>query len=56
MKAIVDLFSTDYGMMSLGVILFVIFMSIWFSRFFKRKMDEAEQDQKQQPARQRSIS
>lgn len=41
MKAIVDLFSTDYGLMSIAVILFVIFMSVWFSRFFKRKMNES---------------
>lgn len=41
MKAIVDLFSTDYGLMSIAVILFVIVMSIWFSRFFKRKMNES---------------
>ena len=40
MKAIVDLFSTDYGLMSIAVILFVIFMSVWFSRFFKRKIAE----------------
>ena len=40
MKAIVDLFSTDYGLFSVAVIAFTIFMGIWFSRFFKRKMDE----------------
>jgi heme/copper-type cytochrome/quinol oxidase subunit 2 len=56
MKAIVDLFSTDYGLMSIAVILFVIFMSIWFSRFFKRKMDEAAQEQKRLAAQQRSRS
>ena len=51
MKAIVDLFSTDYGLMSIAVILFVIFMSIWFSRFFKRKMDESVQEQQRAPGR-----
>ena len=40
MKAIVDLFSTDYGLFSVAVIAFTIFMGFWFSRFFKRKMDE----------------
>lgn len=40
MKAMVDLFSTDYGLSSLAVIVFVIGMGFWFSAFFKRKMDE----------------
>ena len=40
MKAIVDLFSTDYGLFSIAVIAFTIFMGFWFSRFFKRKMAE----------------
>lgn len=40
MKAIVDLFSTDYGLFSVGVIAFTVFMGVWFSRFFKRKMAE----------------
>lgn len=39
-KAIVDLFSTDYGLFSVAVIAFTIFMGFWFSRYFKRKMDE----------------
>lgn len=54
MKAIVDLFSTDYGLMSIAVILFVIFMSIWFSRFFKRKMDESVREQQRLQANQRT--
>lgn len=37
MKAIVDLFSTDYGLMSLGVIAFVVVMGVWFHRFFKKR-------------------
>ncbi|EGK73436.1 hypothetical protein METUNv1_00063 [Methyloversatilis universalis FAM5] len=40
MKAWSDLLTTDYGLMSLVVIAIVIFMSVWFSRFFKRHMDE----------------
>ena len=42
MKAIVDLFSTDYGLMSLGVIVFVIAMAGWYWRFFSRKMNESQ--------------
>lgn len=41
MKAIVDLFSTDYGLFSIAVILFTIGMAVWFYRFFARKMDES---------------
>jgi flagellar biogenesis protein FliO len=44
MKAIVDLFSTDYGLLSLGVLLFIIFMAWWFMRFFSRKMAESEKN------------
>ncbi|MBL8475351.1 MAG: DUF3149 domain-containing protein [Methyloversatilis sp.] len=40
MKALTDLLSTDYGLMSLLVIAFTIFMSIWFGRFFKRHIEE----------------
>jgi hypothetical protein len=47
MKALVDLFSTDYGLFSIGVIAFTIGMAIWFSRFFKRKMAESEQASRQ---------
>ncbi|QCB46707.1 DUF3149 domain-containing protein [Hydrogenophaga sp. PAMC20947] len=46
MKAIVDLFSTDYGLFSISGIVFMIGMAIWFYRFFTRKMEEAEQAQK----------
>jgi len=34
------LFSTDYGLLSLFVIAFVIGMSFWFARFFSRKIRE----------------
>lgn len=40
MKMLVDLFSTDYGLMSVGVIAFMLGMAVWFRAFFKRKMDE----------------
>ena len=34
MKAIVDLFSTDYGLMSVGVIAFILIMAVYFWRLF----------------------
>lgn len=46
MKAVVDLFSTDYGLLSLGVLLFIIVMAVWFLRFFARKMDESARTQR----------
>ena len=49
MKAIVDLFSTDYGLFSIGVITFTIFMGFWFSRFFKRKMAESAAQAERKP-------
>ncbi|MDP3373723.1 MAG: DUF3149 domain-containing protein [Hydrogenophaga sp.] len=46
MKAIVDLFSTDYGLFSISGIIFMIGMAIWFYRFFTRKMQESERAQR----------
>ena len=40
MKLITDLFSTDYGLMSISGIIFMIGMAIFFLRFFNRKMEE----------------
>lgn len=40
MKALSDLFSTDYGIMSVIGIAFMICMGAWFLAFFKRKMRE----------------
>lgn len=45
MKAIVDLFSTDYGLFSISGIVFMIGMAVWFYRFFTRKMEESERAQ-----------
>lgn len=42
MKAILDLFSTDYGLASVGVLAFIVVMAVWFYRFFARKMAESE--------------
>ena len=36
------LFSSDIGLASLFVIVFIVGMAIWFSRYFKRKMAEDE--------------
>lgn len=44
MKAIADLFSTDYGLFSIAGIAFMIGMAIWFYRFFMRKMNEPVRD------------
>jgi len=40
MKLFNDLISTDYGLMSLAVIVVTIGMAIWFKRFFSAKMAE----------------
>lgn len=37
------LFSSDIGLFSLFVILFTAGMSIYYARFFKKKMDEKPQ-------------
>jgi hypothetical protein len=42
MKAIVDLFSTDYGLFSVAGFVFMVGMAIWFRRFFARKIAESE--------------
>ncbi len=41
MKLWQDLFSTDYGLMSIAGLLFIVFMGFWFYRFFQRKMNES---------------
>ena len=40
MKLLTDLFSTDYGLMSVAVIAFMLGMAVWFRAYFKRHMDE----------------
>ncbi len=40
MKAIADLFSTDYGLMSIAGIVFMLGMGVFFLRYFKKHMDE----------------
>ncbi|RCX11496.1 DUF3149 domain-containing protein [Extensimonas vulgaris] len=41
MKLLTDLFSTDYGLMSIIGILFMIGMGVFFVRLFLGKMDES---------------
>ena len=40
MKALIDLFSTDYGLMTVIGIAFMLGMGVFFVRYFLRKMDE----------------
>lgn len=49
MKALVDFFSTDYGLMSAGVILFMLGMATFFVRYFLGHMHEDEQRMKAGP-------
>ena len=42
MKMFHDLLFTDYGLMSLAVIVFMLGMAVWFRAFFLRKMKESE--------------
>lgn len=42
MKAWADFFSTDYGLMSAGVIAFTLGMGVFFVRFFLKHMREDE--------------
>jgi hypothetical protein len=40
MKLLSDLFSTDYGLMSISGIIFMLGMGVFFYRFFTKKMNE----------------
>lgn len=42
MKLLSDLVSTDYGLMSLAVIVCILGMAAWFAAFFRRHMHEDE--------------
>ena len=41
MKLMHDLFTTDYGIMSISGIAFMLGMGVFFVRFFKNKMNES---------------
>lgn len=40
------LFSSDIGLMSLFVIVFVIVMAVFFGKYFSKKMDEEARGQR----------
>ena len=40
MRLLSNLLSTDYGLQSIAVILFILGMCVWFALYFKRHMDE----------------
>jgi hypothetical protein len=42
MKLLTDLFTTDYGIMSISGIAFMLGMAVFFLWYFKHKMNEAE--------------
>jgi hypothetical protein len=42
MDALKLLFTSDVGLMSLGVIAFTIVMGFWFSNYFSKKIAESE--------------
>lgn len=42
MKMLIDLFSTDYGLMSVGVMAFMLLMAAFFLRMFLHKMNAHE--------------
>ena len=42
MKLLTDLFSTDYGLMSLAVIVITLLMGVFILRMFVRKMNNNE--------------
>ncbi|WP_396434576.1 DUF3149 domain-containing protein [Limnohabitans sp.] len=42
MKLLTDLFSTDYGLMSLTVIVITLLMGVFILRMFVRKMNNNE--------------
>jgi hypothetical protein len=46
MKLLTDLFSTDYGLMSISGIIFMLGMGVFFWRFFQRKMNEDAANQR----------
>jgi hypothetical protein len=45
MVALRELFGTDIGLLSLGVLVFIVGMAIFFVFWFRRKMAEGERAQ-----------
>lgn len=48
MQALINLFSTDYGLMSLGVIVFILGMAVFFVRYF---LGQIRQDDERRASR-----
>ena len=46
MKVLIDLFSTESGLMSAAVIAFILGMAAWFLVFFRRKMNDDAKNSK----------
>lgn len=46
MDALKLLFTSDVGLMSLGVIAITIYIGLWFSRWFSKKIAESEAEQR----------
>jgi hypothetical protein len=40
MQLLINLFSTDYGLQSIAVIVIILGMVVWFGLYFKRHIDE----------------
>ncbi len=49
MKAWIDLFSTDYGLASLAVIVFMLGMGVFFYRLFTNAMNDSAEAEKNKP-------
>jgi hypothetical protein len=45
MQALIDLFSTDYGLLSVGVIAFVIGMAVFIPVWLNKQIDKERKSQ-----------
>ena len=50
MVALQELFTTDVGLLSLGVLLFIVGMAVWFGRFFQARIREEVEAAKRSPS------
>lgn len=50
MVALQELFTTDIGLLSLGVLLFIVGMAVWFARFFQARIREELEAAKRSPS------
>lgn len=56
MVALRELFTTDIGLLSLGVIAFIILMAVWFGRFFMSHIRQEEAERAAQAASSRASA